>query len=114
MNKLVIYSCIITISTFISSISQIILKISAQKEHTSKLQEYLNPMVIIAYGIFFGCTLLSMFALKVVPLSLSPILESSGYIFIAILSYIFLHEKLNRIQMIGMILILIGIAVYSL
>ena len=55
-----------------------------------------------------------MYALKVVPLSMSPILEASGYIFVAILSFIFLKEKMTKKQLLGMALILIGIVVYSL
>lgn len=112
-NKLLLYSCVMLIGVLVSSISQIILKKSAQKTYSSKLREYLNAPVIIAYGLFFGCTLISMYALKVVPLSMSPILESTGYIFAAILSYIFLKERLSRRQILGMVFIISGIAVYS-
>lgn len=114
MSELAIYSCIIIVSALISSFSQIMLKKSAQKTYESKLIEYLNPLVIIAYILFFGCTLLSLFALKVVPLSMSPILEASGYIFVAILSYFFFKEKLTKKQLIGMVFIIVGIVVYTL
>lgn len=113
-NELLIYSLIMLISVLISSVSQIMLKKSAQKEYGSKLKEYLNPAVIIAYVLFFGCTLISMYALKVVPLSMSPILEASGYIFVAILSAIFLKERMTKRQLLGMALILVGIVVYSI
>lgn len=96
MSELTIFSCILVGSTLISSLSHVILKKSAQKIYPSKLREYLNPLVIIAYGLFFGCTLLSMYALKVVPLSMSPILEASGYIFVAILSFIFLRKSSRK------------------
>lgn len=114
MSELMIYSCIMIVSALVSSFSQIILKKSAQKTYESKIKEYLNPLVIIAYGLFFGCTLISMYALKVVPLSLSPILEASGYIFVAVLSYIFFREKLSKKQFLGMVLIIGGIFVFSL
>lgn len=114
MSELLIYSGIMLISILISSVSQIMLKKSAQKKYPSKIKEYLNPTVIIAYGLFFGCTLITMYALKVVPLSMSPILESTGYIFVAILSFFFLKEKLTKRQLIGMLLIIAGIAVYSI
>lgn len=115
MNKeLLIYSAIMIVSVLISSVSQILLKISAKKTYPSKIKEYLNPYVILGYGLFFGCTLISMYALKVVPLSMSPILESTGYIFVSALSFLFLKEKLTRRQLIGIVLILIGIVVYSL
>lgn len=114
MSELAIYSGIMLISILISSVSQIMLKKSAEKTYPSKLKEYLNPTVIIAYILFFGCTFISMYALKVVPLSMSPVLEASGYIFVAVLSYIFLKEKMTKKQLIGMALIIIGILVYSL
>lgn len=115
MNKeLLVYSAILLVSVLISSVSQILLKVSAQKIYPSKIKEYLNPYVIFGYGLFFGCTLISMFALKVVPLSMAPILESAGYIFVSVLSFLFLKEKLTISQLVGMIIIIIGIVVYSL
>lgn len=114
MSELAIYSCIMIGSTLISAFSQIMLKKSAQKSYESKIKEYINPLVIIAYGLFFGCTLISVYSLKVVPLSMSPILEASGYIFVAILSYIFFKEKLTKRQLLGMLLIVGGIVIYTL
>lgn len=114
MSELGRYSCLMLGSTLISSISQVMLKKSAQKSYASKIQEYLNPLVIFAYGLFFCCTFLSLFALKVVPLSMSPILESSGYIFVSILSYMFLKEKLTGRQILGIALIIAGITIYTL
>ena len=101
------------LSTFISAISQMMLKKSSQKTYPSRIREYLNPLVITAYVLFFGCTFLSMYALKVVPLSFSPVLEATGYIFVAVLSYIFFKEKLTKRQLVGMLLIIAGIVVSS-
>lgn len=115
MNKeLISYSAVMILSVLIASVSQIMLKKSAERKYPSKTKEYLNPLVITAYFLFFGTTLISMYALKVVPLSMAPILEACGYIFVAILSYIFLKEKMTKKQLLGMILIIIGIVVYSL
>lgn len=114
MSELGIYSCIMVGSVLLSSFSQILLKKSAQKQYPSKLKEYLNPLVIFSYGLFFLCTLIAMYALKVIPLSMSPILEATGYIFVAILSYIFFKEKLTKKQLLGMILIISGIVIYTL
>lgn len=114
MSDLGLYSCIFLGGVLISSVSQIMLKKSARKEYPSKIKEYLNPLVIFAYFLFFGSTLISMYALRVVPLSMSPILESGGYIFVAVLSFFFLNEKLTKKQLLGIALIIAGIAVYSL
>ncbi len=114
MNRLAAYSLLVVLSTLISSFSQILLKKAAQKTYPSKLREYLNPQVITAYCIFFACTLITMYALKVVPLSATPILESSGHIFIAILSYLFFRERLDRRQLLGVFLVLSGIVIFSM
>lgn len=101
-------------SVFLASISQILLKKSALKEHESFLKEYLNVLVIVAYIIFFFSTLVTMMSYKHVPLSLGVVLESAGYIFVSILSYIFLKETFTKKQLCGLILILIGIAICNL
>lgn len=114
MSELLIYCLLMVVSVLISSISQIMLKLSARKQYISPVQEYLNPLVISAYILFFGCTFLTMYALKVVPLSLGVILEASGYIFITILSYMFLHEKLGKKKLFGLAVIIAGMLMYAL
>ena len=114
MSELTVFICIFIVSVFISSVSQIMLKRSAQKTYESKIREYLNPLVIVAYILFFGCTLISMYALKVVPLSMSPVLEASGYIFVAVLSRLFLKEKISKKKALGLGVIIVGILIYAL
>lgn len=97
----------------LSSVSQVILKTSANKEHSGFIKEYLNVRVITAYAIFFASTIITVFAYKYVPLSLGPVLESSGYVFVAVLSYFILKERLTKKQIIGMMLIIAGVLVVS-
>ncbi|MDO4272815.1 MAG: EamA family transporter [Eubacteriales bacterium] len=106
--------CILLVSVFISSVSQILLKKAANRKYTSPLKEYLNPLVIGAYAMFFGSVILTMLALRYVPLSMSPILESTGYIFVSVLGYFFLKERFSRRKLLGIALILVGIAVFSM
>ena len=113
MNNYLLYSIIFLISVFVASASQILLKKSAGRSYTSKIKEYLNPMVIVAYILFFLSMLITMFAYKYVPLSMGPVLETTGYVYIAVLSYIFLKEKLSRKKLIGMITIILGILLFS-
>ena len=101
-------------AVFISSVSQIMLKKSANKTYENKLKEYMNPWVIIAYGLFFGATLVTVIAYKYIPLSLGPILESAGYFFVTILGMIFLKEKVGKKKALGLLIILIGIIVFNL
>lgn len=114
MNDFGMYVGILLVSVLISSVSQIILKKSADRTYKNTLAEYLNVRVITAYGLFFLSTVLTMIALKRVPLSMSPILESTGYIYISVMGYFFLKEKFTKRKAAGMALILVGIAIYSL
>lgn len=113
MSELLAYSLLMIISVFISSVSQIMLKLSTKKKYMSPIQEYLNPWVISAYALFFGCTFLTMYALKIIPLSMGAILEASGYVFVAFLSRLFLHEKIGKQKLLGLAVIVVGMLIYS-
>lgn len=107
------YIVLFLFSVFISSVSQILLKISAIEEHKNVIKEYLNAKVICAYGIFFAASLLTVLAYRYVPLSMGPILEASGYIFVSVLGYIFLKERISRRKLIGLMFIILGIVIAS-
>ena len=114
MNSLQISICILILCVFIASVSQILLKISANKTYSSRIREYLNVYVIFGYGLLFLSTLLTMIALKRVPLSLSPVVESSSYIFVSVMGYLVLKERFTKKKMTGLLVILIVILVFSL
>ena len=109
-----IFSCVFVGSVFISPVSQILLKKSANKTYESTLKEYLNPLVIIAYGMFFCSMLITMYCYRFVDVSAGPILESAGYIFVAVLGAVFLKERFTAKKLIGMLVLLAGIALFSL
>lgn len=108
-----VYVGVFLFSVFISSVSQVMLKKSAEKQYSNKIREYLNVPVILAYGIFFLSTLITMVAYRYVPLSLGAVLSSSGYIFVTILGAVFLKEKVTRRRMAGLALILLGILLFN-
>ena len=108
------YVVVFLISVLVSSVSQVILKTSANEEHDSKIKEILNMKVIFAYGLFFGATLLTMLAYRKVPLSLGVVLETTGYLYVAVLSRLILKEKLDKYKICGNTLIILGIIIFSL
>ncbi len=114
MSKLLIFSLIMLCSVFVSACSQIILKKSAGKEYPSKLREYLNLPVISAYGLFFLSSLVNVLALKYVPLSVATLLETTGYVFVSILGFFILKEKISRRKLIGMAVIIAGVLVATI
>ena len=101
-------------SVLVASISQIMLKKSADKKYDRWIDEYLNFRVIFAYGLFFLSSLLTVYAYKFVPLSLGPVLEASGYIFVSVMGYFSLKEKIGRKKLLGLIVIIAGIVIFNL
>lgn len=114
MNTKILFALVYIAGVFVSAVAQIFLKKSAGKKYDNKLKEYLNPYVIISYAIFFGATFCTIYAYKEVPLSLGPILAASEYFFVAVLSYLFLKEKISKKKMLGLSIIILGIIIYSL
>ena len=114
MNSLQISICILVLSVLVASVSQILLKISADKSYPSRIREYLNKYVIVGYLLLFASPILTMIALKKVPLSWSPVIESSSYIFVSILGYFILKEKFYRRKILGLCVIFAGILIFSL
>ncbi len=108
------YVLIFLVSVLISSLSQVLLKISAEKEHDSILKEYLNVRTLGAYGLFFLSTLITVFAYKYVSLATGAVLEASGYIFVTIFGMLILKEKVGRNKLIGLAIILVGILVFNI
>ena len=58
MNEKILFSLVFVFGVLISSISQVILKKSAQIDYPNKIMEYLNARVIFAYIIFFCSNIL--------------------------------------------------------
>lgn len=114
MNKILIYSGIYVLGVIISALAQILLKKSANIERESKIKEYLNFKTMFAYAIFFGATMCSVLAYKYVPLSMGPVLGTTEYVFVAILSYYLLKEKISKKKLLGLIIITIGVLVFSI
>ncbi len=105
---------LVLLATFIAAVSQIMLKKSAQHKYANHLLEYVNPLVIGGYALLFLTTLITVVALKFIPMTLAAALDSTGQIFVPVLSFLILKEHINRQKLIGMAVIIIGLIVYFL
>ena len=98
---------------FACSCSQILLKNSANKKHSSFIASMLNWRVILAYVIFFGSMFINVTAMSHgLNLKELPILEASSYLFVPLLSYLFLKEKIGLRELGAMFLVFFGILVF--
>lgn len=93
----------------ISAVSQIMLKLAARQQYKSWIYEYLNVKVIVAYFIFFAATLITVYCYRGLPLSLGAMLDATGYVFVTILGYFILKEKISKRKILGIVLVIIGI-----
>ena len=98
---------------FISAVSQVMLKKSASHEHDSVVREYLNPLVIFAYVLFVGSTFLSVMSYRGIPLSMGPILDATGYLWVTLFGITIFHESFNWKKLMALALIIIGIVIYA-
>lgn len=112
--ELFLYAGLALFGVFLGAVSQVMLKKAALKKFSSKIKEYLNPLVILAYVIFAGTTLISVYVYRVVPLSLGPILEATSYIYVTIFGIVIFRESINIRKISGLLLIIAGITVYAL
>lgn len=114
MRNNILYVLLMLGSVCISSVSQIILKDSANHKHEKLIQEYLNFKVIFSYTLFIFSTILTMVSYRVVPLSLGPVVEATGYFWVAFFGLLILKEKINFQKCIGLGIILCGIVIFNL
>ena len=112
--EMLLYSCIYLVGVFVSSVSQVMLKKAAQRHYENTAQEYLNPLVISAYVLFFLTTLMTIYAYKVIPISLGPVLEATSYLYVTFFGVTIFKEKLGWKKAAALVLIVAGIFVYAL
>ena len=99
-------------TALLSAVSQLMLNISAKKKYKGKIFEYLNPWVIGSYGILALVLVANIY--RFIPLKQAHVIAASTYIFLLLLSRIFLKEKITRKKFIGILTIMAGIVIFSL
>ncbi len=100
--------------TFFGAVSQLLLKQSAGKKYKNILGEYLNWRVMTAYAIYFGVLILNTYCFTRVQMKLGPVIDCFTYAFILLLSRLVLKEKSTKGKLLGNLVILIGILIYTL
>ncbi len=103
-----------TVSSFLASVSQIMLKKSALKKHSKRLFEYLNIWVISGYGLLCLSMLLNIIAYRGVNYQTGIIMGALPYVFVIILEKAFFSIKINMKKVVGTSLIVMGIIIYAL
>ncbi len=104
------------LAELIASTSQVLLKKSAEKNYPNIVREYLNALVIGGYMLLVLSMVISIFCYdekKALGYMGVVVMEPVGYIIVMIMSRIFFKEKISARKLVGVVLILSGIAVFN-
>ena len=74
----------------------------------------MNRRVIVAYGIFFGVLLLNTWCYTKVDMRFGPVIDTAAYVFVLIFSRVILNEKITKGKLVGNLLIIAGILIYTM
>ena len=107
-----IFFLLMILAELIASTSQILLKKSAEKEYPSFIREYLNILVIGGYGMLMVSMIISIFCYDGLGYMGVVVMEPLGYIIVMFLSRLVFKEKFTPKKLLGMAMILGGIAVF--
>ena len=99
-------------SIFVAVIGQALFKIGMMSQ--SSVNEafwkvFLVPSVVLGLVLYFLSALLYIHALKTIPLSIAYPSLSLGYVVVVLLGLFLFDETLQRVQMLGVLVIVIGV-----
>ena len=100
--------------TFFTAVSQILLNQSSNIKFENKIREYLNFRVILSYGMFFLILLLNTWCYTKVEMRYGPVIDTAAYVFVLLLSRLILKEKITKGKILGNLIIITGILIYTL
>ena len=100
--------------TFLTAVYQILLKQSSNIKYENKIREYLNFRVILSYGMFFLILLLNTWCYTKVEMRYGPVIDTAAYVFVLLLSRLILKEKITKGKILGNLIIITGILIYTL
>ncbi len=101
-------------SSFLAAFSQVLLKKSTNKSYKRPIYEYLNIYVFLGYAILLSTMIINIYAYTGIDYKLGPILTSTSYIFVLLLSKWMLKEKITIRKIIGISSIVLGIILFNL
>lgn len=107
------YYLLVVLSVLAAAGAQMLLKQGAKKQYASFWRQYLNPWVIGGYGIMGASLLLNIFCLSHgVQVKEVSIIESSSYLFVHLLSWLFFKESITWRKAGAIVVIMMGVVVF--
>lgn len=109
MNK---FHMALTIAILITAFSHLLLKSGINRSDTY-LKSFFHLRTLAAYFFLGTASLLVVFAMKEIELGKVTVIASINYVLILLLSKAFLKEPINTRQLLGVLIIITGIAIYN-
>ncbi len=113
-----IFSLILTFfAVLLTGIGQTLLKIGSTQQCNKKnsvMAVYLNLPTLLAYGLFLFITILSVIAMKEIPLKILTSITSLGLVVVVGLSWGLLNEKVTKRMVIGILITFLGVMTFNL
>lgn len=113
MNKwiaVLLYIC----SGLIAAVSQLLMKQDAVRhKEENGIRRLFHFKVILAYGLMFGTVLINMLAMRYIPYKYAAVFGTFSYIFVLLLGYLALKERIGKIRAMGACIILLGIVIFN-
>lgn len=109
------YAFIALISVLIAACAQMLLKRSAQYEHSRWWRQYINGWVITGYLVMFMTMVVNIWCLhNGLLLKELSVIESLSYLFVPVLSWYIFDEPISRRKALAIGIIIIGVVVFFL
>ena len=119
MSNVLIVLGLMIIVTLLNAVGSLFLKLGSKRFnlHLSikGMAATLKNWRIVSGAALYVCSAITfILVLKITDLSIAYPMSSMAYIFITILSYYFLKEKMNRYKIIGIVLIIMGVVLVKI
>lgn len=101
---------LVILGTLVGSFGPILLKKGSQKFNRNIFQQFTNYNMISGLALYGISTIIFIPALRGGELSVLYPLVAMAYVWVCLLSIKFLHEKMNALKWLGILLIIIGAA----
>jgi len=101
---------IVILCTLLTSLGQLLIKFGVNKLSFSNLITILNIHLILGILVYGFAAVLFIGVLRKVDLSLVYPIIGTSFVWVSILSYIFLKETINLFKISGILVIILGVA----
>ena len=104
-------------AAFVTALSQIILKKQANITEAKKsgfFAKFLNPRVIISYGLLFSTLMINQVAMIHVPVSVMHCIAATSFVLVFVMVVLLVKEKVSGRRALGVAIIILGVIISRL